>query len=134
MHICAISIPLSDDLLVSTQSINRHLNEFTNIIQGILMLKSPEICGTVKVIDTALCLVGHMFSGGHRSNTWIMSCEKGQANWPAIYEATQIPRNGAYLRLFWQRGNLLYGQDTYTRVQGPVKTVDMNCDFQYAVY
>ena len=75
-------------------------------------------CETRSVIDWALGLVGHdrtshVVDEG-RETEWIMSCSKGQAVYPKVFETRNICQPG-YLVLYWAPGLLFFNGEKYDR-------------------
>ena len=107
-----------DGLLVTTRSRidERTVSYFSSSVKRILKEGKPATCGVFDVLRWALYLVGHVFD--KRVGEWVMSCLRGQAIWPSIYDSLTIPRAG-YLSLSWLPGKLQHDQSTYTIAVGP---------------
>lgn len=110
-----------ENLLISTRNIGRESNEFKTAITHTLMGRRVGCCAA-SIIATALRLVGHEVE---KRGTWILSCEKGQAVWPAVYESMTLPKSG-YLRLLWLHGDLIFQEDVYSHIKGPRKSTDIS--------
>ncbi|KAK4195288.1 hypothetical protein QBC40DRAFT_259149 [Triangularia verruculosa] len=77
-------------------------------------------CEIESVIDWALALAGHgveMSSPEYPKSSWAMSCFKGQAIYPVIFETCQVSKNG-YLSLALLPGVLEFDGHRYSVIRG----------------
>lgn len=107
-----------EGLLVSTRTMSYRTDlgrRFFDAVHCILMGDHTpyQECDVSEILRAALCLVGH--NGVRNNASWVMTCEIGQAIWPAIYDTFSFSDAG-YLRLFWLPGNLVFQNDAYSGV------------------
>lgn len=86
---------------------------FKTAINRIIESGEPVNCGITKVLAWALGLVGHSTEDVENSR-WVISCSKGQAVYPRVFETGIICQPG-YLVLHWAPGLLLFDGETYDR-------------------
>jgi hypothetical protein len=106
-----------DSPLVQLQHHRDGSHPFKKAIYSIL---SNQNSGSIKVSDilqNTLDLVGHKVSDDVKESKWVMSCFKGQAIYPLLYESSYYDKKG-YLTLAWSSGLLRYRGEVYTRVIG----------------
>ena len=103
----ALLVHLHHDMLVK--------NEFSEAVRCIIASKGSPVCSTQSVLGWALMLVGHQMAGRFNRLPWAMSCFKGQAVYPTIFEQCQVRKEG-YLALSWLPGLLKHSGDVYAHV------------------
>ena len=86
---------------------------FKGAIYDIIKSGKPAACGVTKVLAWALGLVGHSTEDVENSR-WVISCFKGQAVYPRVFETGSICQSG-YLVLYWVPGLLVFDGETYDR-------------------
>ncbi|KAK4212284.1 hypothetical protein QBC37DRAFT_441498 [Rhypophila decipiens] len=77
-------------------------------------------CDIESLVDWSLALAGHdveMSSPEHPKSSWAMSCFKGQAIYPIIFESGRVSKNG-YLSLALTPGVLEFEGHRYSIVRG----------------
>lgn len=77
-------------------------------------------CDIESMVDWALALAGHdveMSSPEYPKSSWAMSCFKGQAIYPIIFESGQVSKNG-YLSLALLPGVLEFEGHRYSIIRG----------------
>jgi hypothetical protein len=88
--------------------------------KAIYSILSDENISSIRISDMlqyTLDLVGHKVSDDVKESRWVMSCFKGQAIYPHLYESSHYDKRG-YLTLAWSSGLLRYRGEVYTRVIG----------------
>ncbi|KAM0794979.1 hypothetical protein BDR22DRAFT_814340 [Usnea florida] len=102
-------------LLVRNDFLDR--SAYVGAIRSIITTGKSTTCGTEDVIDWALGLVGHE-STTHKvegqAGDWVISCSKGQAVYPKVFETRNICQPG-YLVLYWAPGLLFFNGEKYNR-------------------
>ena len=86
---------------------------FRAAIYEIIESGNPVVCGVTEVLAWALGLVGHGTEDVEDSR-WVISCSKGQAVYPRVFETGSICQPG-YLVLYWAPGSLTFNRETYDR-------------------
>lgn len=86
---------------------------FEAAVSIILNSGEPAVCGATAILAKALTLVGHPTESAYRGE-WVISCSKGQAVYPKIFETGAIHQPG-YLMLYWAPGLLFFSGETYDR-------------------
>jgi len=99
----------SENLLVNA---NQLLKTNTKIVSA-LKTGQPVFYGFRGILEAARVLVGHDIPRDRAEGHWVMSCYRGQAVYPRLFE-TQNPYENGYLTLCWAPGLLRYEQDTYS--------------------
>ena len=93
-------------------------SDFAMAVRSIITLGKSTRCETRNVIDWALGLVGHDNTSHvvdeEKETSWIISCSKGQAVYPKVFE-TQIICQPGYLVLYWAPGLLFFNGEKYDR-------------------
>ena len=92
-----------------------NMSAFTNAVHYIITSGKSTVFETRSIIDWALELVGH--EGTYyeeRHSDWIISCSKGQAVYPKVFETRKICQPG-YLVLYWAPGLLFFNGEKYDR-------------------
>lgn len=92
-------------------------DSFKNTILSILNTGLPRICGLTDVLQWALTLVGHNVSEDVQNCKWAISCYRGQAVYPKLFETQHLEKRG-YLTLSWAPGLLRYDGEVYPRGVG----------------
>ena len=90
---------------------------YVEAVRSIITSGESTTCGTSSLIDWALGLVGHESTRqvvGDRERDWIISCSKGQAVYPKVFETQNICQPG-YLVLYWTPGLLFFNGEKYDR-------------------
>lgn len=86
---------------------------FRQTVMGILEQDETSFTCTVdSILCLALDMVGHESSSYH--SRWVMSSDKGQTVWPAMYETSACPQRG-FLHLTWLPGILAHKGDVFRR-------------------
>jgi hypothetical protein len=96
---------------------------FVSAVEDILYSGKPTQCKVSCLLQWALKLVEHDVEEEIRLNSWILSSFKGQAVYPAIFDAYDIHKQG-YLALRWLPGRLWYHGDTYSSARA-YSTMDL---------
>ena len=86
-------------------------------IRQIMQTGQPTSCPLDDVLIPALTLVNHDVSVIREENSWAISCYKGQAVYPRLFE-TQNPYEDGYMTLCWAPGSIYYDGQTYPRGVG----------------
>ena len=89
------------------------LFSFRATIDDIIKSSKPAKCGAMAIIGRALTLIGHKVDD-LQSARWVISCSKGQAVYPKIFETEGICQPG-YLTLCWVPGQLFFNGTIYDR-------------------
>ncbi|KAL9117578.1 MAG: hypothetical protein Q9187_005886, partial [Circinaria calcarea] len=113
--ILLLSLFASPERLLVQLNIPRTRDEkLTSAIQQLLLSGQPAKCHVSDILDTALTLVGHRVSKELRDRQWVISCHKGQAVYPRVFETQRLDQKG-YLTLSWVPGLLSYEGTKYTQ-------------------
>jgi hypothetical protein len=96
---------------------NHSLRDLTEAIYKILTTGKPSTIPLIKVLQAALSVVGHDVDDGLNQDVWILSCYKGQAVYPRLFETHRLQDSG-YLTLSWAPGLLRYEGEVYPKVIG----------------
>ena len=108
--ILALSIfECPDDLLIFLDP-GRFNDKFTNAIELIIESGMSSRCSVDNILARALRLVGHK----DFDTEWVISCYKGQAVYPRVYETGDICQPG-YLVLYWAPGLLFFEGESYNK-------------------
>lgn len=109
----------SEKLLVHlNHKVNRSGGDtFKKAIHSILTTGLPSLCSVTDFLHWALALVGHNVSEDVQNCTWVISCFKGQAVYPKLFETQDLEKRG-YLTLSWALGLLRYDGEVYERGVG----------------
>ncbi len=111
--ILALSIfECPDGLLISLDP-GKFTDGFANAITSIIESGRPTACPVKHILACALRLVGHK----DVATEWVISCYKGQAVYPRVYETGDICQPG-YLVLYWAPGLLSFEGESYSRAVG----------------
>ena len=92
---------------------DRSKYRFRAAVDTIIKSGRPAACGVKEVLAWALGLVGHRVEDVENGK-WVISCFKGQAVYPRVFETGSICQSG-YLVLYWVPGLLFFDGDTYDR-------------------
>ena len=84
---------------------------FPQAIREILKYGKPAVCESDNILLRALTLIGHTDLDMGR---WVISCYKGQAVHPRVFETRSICQPG-YLILSWAPGLLFFDGEVYNR-------------------
>ncbi|KAH6987168.1 hypothetical protein EDB80DRAFT_898418 [Ilyonectria destructans] len=118
----------SEDLLVRIdndrpRAVLPGQGDFNNAVRSIFTQMAPIYrehipdCHIESLVDWALQLLGHSgVSVKVAESCWVMSCFKGQAVYPTIFDTCRITRKG-YLALSWVRGALEFDGEKYEIVK-----------------
>ncbi|CAD6576983.1 MAG: hypothetical protein ASARMPREDX12_008072 [Alectoria sarmentosa] len=90
---------------------------FGAAINDIISSSKPAKCGARAIIGWALTLVGHEVNDLQNAR-WVISCSKGQAVYPKVFETGGICEPG-YLKLNWAPGQLFFNGNVYERGISP---------------
>lgn len=96
---------------------NYHTSDFTRAINKILTTGKPNIVPLTKVLQAALSVIGHDVADDLKQELWVLSCYKGQAIYPKLFE-THYLQDPGYLSLSWAPGLLRYDGEVYSKVIG----------------
>ncbi|KAL6904432.1 hypothetical protein GGI43DRAFT_421780 [Trichoderma evansii] len=113
---------LSDNLLVLIDSRrDRRRQDFHTSVYSIFTHQAVgysatsdlvDACKIESLVDWALTLVGHDVGTQLSTTSWAMSCFKGQAVYPTIFDTYRVKQRG-YLALSWQPGILQFNGEKY---------------------
>ena len=107
-----------ETLLLSIRgSDSRAIGPLEKAIGTVLSSGKPVECETWRILAKALALVGHD-TESVTSRKWVISCSKGQAVYPRIFETGAVDQPG-YLMLYWAPGLLFFSGETFDRGIGP---------------
>jgi hypothetical protein len=106
----------SPEALLVAHGLHR-LSEFNSSVFDILWTGKPQTLPIVKVLKDALSLVGHEVSDELKLKVWVLSCYKGQAVFPKLFETHRLQDPG-YLTLSWAPGLLRYDGEVYPKAIG----------------
>ena len=88
---------------------------FRIAVHSIIKSGKPIACAVTKILAWALNLVGHKTPDDEK---WVISCCKGQAVYPRVFETGDICQPG-YLMLHWAPGLLFFDGEVYDKGVGP---------------
>lgn len=112
----------SENLLVRIENgRERRCDDFHGAVYNIFIPKAGDsmmhcYCEIRFLLDWALMLVGHNVGIKMSSSHWAMSCFKGQAVYPTIFDTNHIKKRG-YLALSWLPGILEFRGEKYEVVK-----------------
>ncbi|RBR19330.1 hypothetical protein FVER53590_08400 [Fusarium verticillioides] len=117
---------LSDNLLVRIENgRDRRRDDYHTTVFSIFTHQSvgysissdiKEPCKIEALLDWALMLIGHDVGTEVSTSRWAMSCFKGQAAYPTIFDTRRMKKRG-YLRLSWLPGILQFQSEKYEVVK-----------------
>lgn len=117
---------LSDNLLVRIENgRDRRRDDYHTTVFSIFTHQSvgysissdiKEPCKIEALLDWALTLIGHDVGTEVSTSRWAMSCFKGQAAYPTIFDTRRMKKRG-YLRLSWLPGILQFQSEKYEVVK-----------------
>ena len=84
---------------------------FEKAIYDIITSGQHAICLHYEILAHALILIGHKKPD---PKTWVISCYKGQAVYPRLFETEDICHPG-FLALYWAPGSLVFDGEVYDR-------------------
>ena len=84
---------------------------FEQAINDIITSGQPAFCRHYEILAHALVLIGHKKPD---PDTWVISCYKGQAVYPRVFETGNICHPG-FLALYWAPGSLLFDGEVYDK-------------------
>lgn len=120
----------SDTLLVDlidyssyTIDLPHYLKEISAKIYGILKSGKPAAFHCMDMVSLGHTLVGH--KTGDFGEPWVISCFKGQAVYPRVYESRGICQPG-YLVLCWAPGLLFFDGEVYDMATGESESVKID--------
>jgi hypothetical protein len=96
---------------------NHRTSDFTYAIRQILTTGKPNTVPLTKVLQAALSVVGHDVADDLNRDVWVLSCYKGQAMYPKLFE-TRCLQDPGYLTLSWAPGLLRYDGEVYSKAIG----------------
>lgn len=111
--ILALSLFEGPETPLVTHKYGRDLFSFRATIDDIIKTSKPAKCGAKTIIGRALTLIGHKVDDLQNAR-WVISCSKGQAVYPKIFETGGICQPG-YLTLCWAPGQLFFNGTIYDR-------------------
>ena len=114
--ILAISLFESPETLLVSLDPYPMPRQFENAIHDIFTSGQPRFLHHREILAHALKLVGHKQFDDVR---WVISCYKGQAVYPKVFETGKISQPG-YLTLHWAPGLLFFDGEIYDRGIDPV--------------
>ena len=120
--ILAISLFEGPDKLLVSYGCYQGSDGLHLVISNILKFGERTECTPWKVLAYALKLVGHEDIDRHEDlgqERWVISCYKGQAVYPKVFETGNICQPG-FLALRWAPGSLFFDGEIYDRGIGPV--------------
>ena len=106
-----------ESLLVQLNNF-RSTGKLKSAIFEILSTGKAALCPWNAVLEASLNIIGHSISDTVSKNRWVMSCYRGQAVYPRLFETNQLEDDG-YLRLSWAQGLLRYQDETYEQALAP---------------
>ncbi|KUJ18829.1 uncharacterized protein LY89DRAFT_706460 [Mollisia scopiformis] len=92
-------------------------SDFIHAIRLILTTGKPNTVPLTEVLRAALSLVGHEVTDDLNRDVWVLSCYKGQATYPKLFE-TRCLQDSGYLTICWAPGLLRYDGEVYSKVIG----------------
>jgi hypothetical protein len=113
---CSLSLFESLEALL-VYSGNHRTSNFSYEIRQILTTGKPSVVPLKNVLQPALSVVGHDVSDDLEQGLWVLSCYKGQAVYPKLFETRRIQDPG-YLTLSWAPGILRYDGEVYSKAIG----------------
>ena len=119
--ILAISLFEDPDKLLVSHGCYQGSDGLHSVISNILKSGEWTECTPWKVLAYALKLVGHEDLDRHEDlgqERWVISCYKGQAVYPKVFETGNICQPG-FLALYWAPGSLLFDGEIYDRCIEP---------------
>lgn len=99
----------SENLLIDANQACRTRHEISSILET----GQPVSCHYSYILKAALVLLGHDLLRRAEATQWMISCYRGQAVYPRLFE-TQNPYESGYLTLCWAPGLLRHEQETYS--------------------
>lgn len=120
MDILALSLfENSESLLVFAGTLPHVSSDFQDKVKVSLWQAKRTSFKVRDVLSRSLALVGHTGSINDVDlERWIMSCCKGQAVYPRLFESREICDSGN-LTLSWASGSLRHNNEDYSRVISP---------------
>ena len=105
-------------LVTLDRSVFPGTSAYAMAVRSIITSGKSTVCNSRSIIDWALGLVGHESTiykpAGKRERDSIISCFKGQAVYPKVFETQNICQPG-YLVLYWAPGLLFFNGEKYDR-------------------
>ena len=101
-------------LLVQLNRLRSGTESLKSAVFRILLTGERSQCHLSGYLQAALNIVGHNSNDAISANRWVMSCYKGQAVYPRIFETFQLEDEG-YLTLSWAQGLLRYQGVVYAQ-------------------
>ena len=96
-------------LLISLGS--HSVGGFEEAIDDIITSGEPAFCHHCEILARALIFIGHKKPD---PDNWVISCYKGQAVYPRVFETEDICHPG-FLALYWAPGSLVFDGEVYDR-------------------
>ncbi|PMD37951.1 hypothetical protein L207DRAFT_491552 [Hyaloscypha variabilis F] len=96
---------------------NHHTSKFTSAIRQILTTGKTNNVSLTDILEAALSVVGHDVADDLARYLWVLSCYKGQAVYPKLFE-TRCIQDPGYLTLSWAPGLLRYDGEVYSKAIG----------------
>ena len=107
--ILAISLFESPEMLLVSNVSDTMAHQFGMVINQIITSGQPAFCHHCDIIAKALLIIGHK---APQPEEWVISCYKGQAVYPRIFETGNICQPG-FLALHWAPGALFFDGEVY---------------------
>lgn len=96
---------------------NHRTSDFSYATRQILTTGKPNTVPLRNVLQAALSIVGHDVADDLKRDVWVLSCYRGQAVYPKLFETHRIQDPG-YLTLSWAPGLLRYDGEVYSKAIG----------------
>jgi hypothetical protein len=96
---------------------NHRTSDFTYAIRQILTTGKQNTVPLTNVLQAALSVVGHDVADDLNRDVWVLSCYKGQAMYPKLFE-TRCLQDPGYLTPSWAPGLLCYDGEVYSKAIG----------------
>jgi hypothetical protein len=96
---------------------NHRTSDFSYEIRQVLTTGKPNTVPLRSVLQAALSVVGHDVADDLKQDLWVLSCYKGQAVYPKLFETHRVLDPG-YLTLSLAPGILRYDGEVYSKAIG----------------
>lgn len=132
LHVLILSLfDFPGDLLIYTYR-DHGRSKLVEAVSLILRARTPVTCSINNILKVALNLLGHSVGDMSSDNVevngsppddlsgdnhWVISCFRGQAVYPMMFE-TQTPFEDGYMTLCWAAGLLRYEGENYSQGKG----------------
>jgi hypothetical protein len=98
-------------------NVKRPTSNLSYEIRQILTTGKPSVVPLKYVLQAALSVVGHDVADDLTQDVWVLSCYKGQAVYPKLFE-TYLIQDSGYLTLSWAPGLMRYDGEVYSKAIG----------------